>query len=194
MPTKRALSCCSLPATLVTVRKAPAERRQPRVVTTHCGCCCCCCCCLHSVGGLIGAAAGSTPARFESDERYVRYIEDESNPGNYKQVSLRQRPVGTPATGLYWLVLALMCLVVSLFGLPWDRTTHDEGLFLVIFALPVIQLAASAVTLIGVLFMSAANRKACLIQLGRITLWSFVGAVIGTGIMYLLCSYVPLMR
>jgi hypothetical protein len=60
------------------VRTHPPERRRSAPVTLNAGCCCCCCCCcLHTVGGLIGAAMGSSAG---APAPRPRWYEDTSLP------------------------------------------------------------------------------------------------------------------
>jgi hypothetical protein len=160
------------------VEKHPPERRQPKVVTAHCGCCCCCCCCLHSIGGLVGAGLGSAPVQ-ALDEGY--YIEDESNPGQYKLIRVPGQKTGSSVVGLYWLlfgILSALAAVTPFFGSP------GGGLFVVIIFLPGIQLTASFAALLSIAFRGGGKPEYQ--QIGKITLGTILGTTIGFGIMWLM--------
>lgn len=163
----------------IQVEKHPPERRHRKVVTAHCGCCCTCCCCLHSVGGLVGAGLGSVPVP-ALDEGY--YIEDPDNPGQYKLIRVPGQKTGRSVVGLYWVIFGILCGMASLapvggFGL---------GFFLAIIFLPGIQLVASFAALIAIAFRGGS--KAEYQQIGKITLGTIIGSVIGFGIMYVLAA------
>jgi len=51
----------------------PPERRRRAPGIAACGCCCTSCCCLHSLGGLIGAAAAGWPRTVEDRRATVTY-------------------------------------------------------------------------------------------------------------------------
>ena len=110
-----------------------------------------CCCCLHSLGGLIGAAAAS---------------------------STRKSPTGDSDIGFYWSVLTLLTVLICVWA---SASAAGFGLIATLFFLPLVQLAASLVTLIWVQIRPAdfADKKASLRTLGRIALWSFLGALAG---------------
>ena len=141
----------------VQFEKHQPERRRGVGSTPNC-CCgsCCCCCCLHSLGGLIAAAVAT---------------------------SVRKSRVGGSAAGCYWICLAV--LTGALFVLIWSSSSSSgpfafEAIVASLF-LPVVQLAASLLTFIWILIlgMDIPDRKSSLQTLGRITLWSFLGAVVG---------------
>ena len=133
------------------------EKHQPerrRAASDHVMCnggCCCCSCCLHSLGGLIGAAIATGKSREPAENLVLK---------------------------CYWLVL------VSLTGVTMLITSQDSvgmGVILILLYLPAVQLAASVVTLIWIGMRSASSleKKANLVTLGRITLWSFLAALAG---------------
>jgi len=137
----------------VQFEKHRPERRRGGGGYLFCnGGCCCCCCCLHSLGGLIGAAAAT---------------------------STRKSPTGGSVIGCYWSVLTL--LTVAIFA--WAcASAAGFGIIIALFFLPAAQLAASLVTFIIWVQIPAADfadKKASLRALGRITLWSFLGALAG---------------
>jgi len=136
----------------VQFEKHQPERRRGVGGYLFCnGGCCCCCCCLHSLGGLIGAAAATAK---------------------------RESSTGGLVVGCYWTVLA--SLTVAIFA--WACASAEGfDIIIALFFLPAVQLAASLVTFIWVLARSAhsPDKQAGLQTLGRITLWSFLGALAG---------------
>lgn len=172
----------------VRVEKHLPERRRPKTVTTHCGCCCCCCCCLHSVGGLIGAAVGSSPVA--SAQPY--YLEDEDNPGLYHVITPEGASPAGRAIGVYWLTLLLLSVVIAVTGMPWWGMKNELGIFGVLMVLPAIQGAASLLNLIIVVSMS--GTRAELLQVGKIFLGTVIGTMIGIGAMFLSCGGLSLFK
>lgn len=59
------------PPPIQIVAHPPERGRRRGVVLYGTCCCCCCCCCLHTLGGLIGALAGSTPSPGGAPPRLV---------------------------------------------------------------------------------------------------------------------------
>src|SRR5207253_2646997 len=116
-----------------------------------CGGCCCCCCCLHSLGGLIGAAAATAKSKSST---------------------------GGSVAGCYWMVLTL---VTAAAGALASASAAGLGIIGALLFLPLVQWAASLVTFGWIQTRSAdfPDRKANLAILGRITSWSFLGAVAG---------------
>jgi hypothetical protein len=129
----------------------PERRRQVGGNLPCNGGCCCCSCCLHSLGGLIGAAAATAKGKSESDRL---------------------------ALGAYWFVLSLLTLAA------WGWASSNAagfGIVIVLVFLPILQLAASLVTFFWIQIRSASlpDKKTRLRTLGRITFWSFMGALFG---------------
>ena len=140
----------------VQFEKHQSERRRGGGGYLLCnGGCCCCCCCLHSLGGLIGAAAAT---------------------------SARKSPTGGSVIGCYWTVLTLLTVAICVWA---SASAAGLGLIAALFFLPLVQLAASLVTFIWVQVRPEdfADKKTSLRTLGRITLWSFLGALAGGGAM-----------
>jgi len=152
-PKKRNSSSAS-----VQFEKHRPERR--RVVGGYLFCngrCCCCCCCLHTYGGLIGATA----------------------------VTLKMKSAtGGSVAGCYWTYLTILagaiCIVPSGCIVASDSSVVT-GLVAALLFLPLAQLVASIVTLIWVQTRSVdfPDKKASLQTLGRITVWSILGALAG---------------
>jgi len=150
-PKKRNISSAS-----VQFEKHQPERRRGVGGFCNCGCCCCCCC-LHTLGGLIGATA----------------------------VTLKMKSAtGGSVAGCYWTCLTILagafCIVPS--GcIVADGNSVVIGLVTALLFFPLAQLVASLVTLIWVQTRRAdfPDRKASLQTLGRITVWSILGALAG---------------
>jgi hypothetical protein len=174
----------TLPATIRVTTHPPERGQTGSPVILPCGCCCCCCCCLHSLGGIIGGIVGTTlpvaPAPRPVDPDFpFPFRRDEFDEGS---------PV-LPMGLLYWLLVGLGILVAVAVG-AWSsghqRIRPDDllvGAVVALIFLPAVQLAASLVALVAVLFYP--DKRAAAVRLGKITLWSFVGAIIGTGAMSL---------
>ena len=114
-------------------------------------CSCCCCCCLHSLGGLIGASLGAKNA-----------------PGVHTGLADR----------LYWLVLSTLVLLSFVYA--FETTEEYVGMALILaLALPLLQLAASAIAAGLVLVSPAQQKRACLKRIGVISLKSFGFAAVG---------------
>jgi hypothetical protein len=171
---------------------------------------------LHSVGGLIGAAVGSAPGKndFDSmpvvlpDEEVLRpfgevqahragQITDEEPQARrpYRDLEVVQRPVsGSGGAGLYWLCLLGLSLFVGVFGFPPGQRgpSGGEGIWILIMAMPAVQLAATVFSLLGVLLLRPENQAAAARKIGKITLGMVLGTLIGTGAMVLCCGLSPL--
>lgn len=107
------------------LRAHPPERRRRGVTLAAHGCCCCCCCCLHTLGGLIGAAVGSTKAPTPEARRTVK---------------------------AYWL-LFLASTVLGVIGfMSQNRGELGISLLVTFICLPAAQLNASFMTLLVGLF------------------------------------------
>jgi len=98
-------------------------------------------------------------------------------------------------TGVYWLTLLVLtplaCVLVGAYnGRPSQPFDWAAGfLGTIFFGLPFVQLAASAVAAVIVLIRSpAAVERAHLWQIGRITLWTILGTLVGTGALALMCG------
>jgi hypothetical protein len=175
----------------VTIEKHAPERRNPRVITTHCGCCCCSCCCLHTVGGAIGAALGSSPVSTLRDQEYL--VPDESSPGQYRTIRTRGPADTSRAITLYWVILGSGCILTVLFGFVEGRFGAPWlGFAYLIMCGPAIQAGVSLVHLI-ILALIGGWREEYL-QAGRIFLWTFLGALLGTAVMYGVCLGPSLFR
>ena len=165
----------------VQVERHPPERRQRKTVSANCGCCCTCCCCLHSLGGLIGAGIGSAPIKSAAEEGY--YIEDPDNPGQYKLITVPTQRAPYSAVGTYWATLGILCGITVV--MPLGTRDPEVGIVIVIMGLPAVQIAASFVALI-VIACRGGTRESYL-QIGKITLGTILGTVLGLGALWLSC-------
>jgi len=133
----------------------PERRRRGGGYLLCGGGCCCCSCCLHSLGGLIGAAAATAKSKSPSEGSVV---------------------------GCYWTVLTLLAGSIFLFILASGQAGGQGfGIIVALLFLPIVQLVASILTLIwiGIRTADFPDKKASLQILGRITLWSFLGVLAG---------------
>lgn len=151
-------------AALTVVIHLPERRKRAQsVVLCHGCCCCCCCCCLHSVGGILGAAIGSLPTKEPITDR--------------RQVS---------ASLLYWLWFGAGTVAAITLALVLGRHKPEAsmwGLIAVAMLLPGVQIGASILSLLCLLLSNPDDRGARLASIGRITLYSFLGTVIGLFLM-----------
>jgi hypothetical protein len=136
----------------------PERRRGLGSNLFCCGGCCCCCCCLHAVGGLLGAAGASGSKKSAGGASGIQAY-------------------WTCLTGLTVLGgLAFACIV----GASGGGGGGILSLLIALMFLPFVQLAASIVAVLWVQFRSGDfPEKANLQAIGRITVWSILGAVIG---------------
>jgi hypothetical protein len=182
----------------VTVTAHPPERgRGGAPVILPCACCCCCCCCLHTLGGLVGAVAGTLqkvkprPRRIDPDAPFPfrrDVFEDEDGPL-------------VPAALLYWLLVGMLVALLAVgwyarnflrtgFGNPNDLAI---GLFVALMVLPSLQLAASGLSA-AIIAVFYPERRVSLARIGKITLWSFVGMMAGAVALAGCCGVFSFMR
>jgi hypothetical protein len=179
--------------TALEVTAHPPERRQHSGgLVLPCGCCCCCCCCLHTLGGLIGGIAGTVKA-IEPRPRPA----DPDFPFPFRRDELEEEGQVLPAGILYWLLVCFGTGLVSAWFFLSQTPQRSENLwvgFLVaLMVLPLVQLGASAVA-IAIVGLFYTDRATAALRIGKITLWSFVGTLIGIGIMGGFCGFFGLLR
>jgi hypothetical protein len=166
----------------LTITRHPPEHgaaAAPEVLPA--GCCCCCCCCLHTLGGLGRAITGSvspiapTPVRMDPDAPFPFRRDEFEDEG----------PV-LPVTALYWLLLLFLMSVTAVWYYIDQGATNPEslgvGLVIAFMILPALQLGASVLALIAVAAFYP-SRSVPLRRVGKITLWSFAGTLIGVALM-----------
>lgn len=178
----------------------PERRRRSSVIAAQACCCCCCCCCLHTIGGLIGALVGSlvriapTPREIDPDAEFP-FRRDEELPTFVLPASAVYWALFSLAAGLTWggIVLTFMSPTAPPGGGPAPPPPPVGGVMIgagvgVVMLLPVVQLGASLLAVIVVALLPRSvspDRRAAVVRIGWITLWSFVGTAVGTLLMCL---------
>lgn len=132
---------------------------------------CCCCCCLQSVGSVAGAIYGSVSRH----PRSLETLPDGEALRNSEEIRAAHRMV----VKRYWLTVALLTLFAAIVATLIDPNEPGVSLFVIFFFFPVGQLVASGVTWLCILARPPARKSECLSRLGRITLFSFLGALVG---------------
>jgi hypothetical protein len=166
----------------------PERGKRSASVTAACGCCCCCCCCLHTIGGLVGAISGSL-----LNIRYRPRPVDPSFPFPFRRDELDQEEGTFPVAVVYWIIVLLGVVAVSAYTFfagssgQLDPTMLLWGAVIGLFFLPAIQLVASLLSLI-IVAVFYTDKTNGLIRVGKITLWSFVGTLVGILIMFGVCG------
>jgi hypothetical protein len=120
--------------------------------------------------------------------------EDEYPLPNYRPPIGPAPPMkGLSGVALYWIVLVILTPIASV-ALAFAESKPRDGeeilawfLGVLFLGLPAVQLAASVVASILILFWPPEERPRRLQQIGRITLWSVCGTGIGLGVMALFC-------
>jgi hypothetical protein len=124
---------------------------------------------------------------------------DPSFPFPFRRDELEQDEATFPVAIIYWMLVLFLVAVVSLYYLftarssgVLDPTDLFLGALIALFCLPVLQVVASLLALI-VAAVFYADKATALIRVGKITLWSFVGTMIGILIMVGLCGAMGLL-
>jgi hypothetical protein len=181
----------------VTITRHPPEHDRPAapdVAPAGC-CCCCCCCCLHTLGGLLGAVSGSITTIEPPPVRMT----DPDAPFPFRRDEFEDEGPIIPTPLMYWMLVAFLIGVTALWPYVMDGMRNPGmmvwGLFIAFMILPALQLGASVLSVFGVLLFYP-SKGLPLRRVGRITLWSFVGTLIGTLVMGGLCGilYVATLR
>lgn len=145
----------------ISVQRHPPERGLTHALyggsccTT---CCCCCCCCAHTVGGLVGAAAGSWVAPALAGEA---------------EASERARKT-------YWSTLRVVVLTTGALSL----VAGPLGPLALLFILPALQIVASLVELSRIRKAPPEERLALRRQLFWITGGSLAGTLVGAAALW----------
>jgi hypothetical protein len=169
----------------------PERHRRADPVILPCACCCCCCCCLHSLGSLVGGIVGSVKPL----DLPPREISDPDFPFPFRRDELDEEGPVLPAAILYWLLMSLLLGI----GVTWAylagslrRPDDLVGVLAgVVMLLPVPQLGASILSALAAALFYA-DRRAALARIGKITLYSFLGTMIGLGLMGCFCGLLSL--
>jgi hypothetical protein len=176
---------------VIRVTAHPPERaRRGAPVILPCGCCCCCCCCLHTVGGLVGGVVGSV-AQIRPHPKPI----DPDFP--FRCDELEEEAPVVPPSLLYWLLLSFLIAVTAVWyylsssgrGVPFGGNPSELliGLFVAVLILPGLQLGASVLAVLSIALFYG-EKATPLLRVGKITLWSFVGALAGMLIMSGCCG------
>lgn len=153
----------------ITIERLPPERSSTMPLAAAAGgCCSCCCCCFHSVGSLLGAALAKPP-KVEASDAPIAAIAGTPTVPKYS------------AYKEYWLAFLIGSIVLMMIlGLYIDD--GDKALaMLVIYAMlvPAAQLGGSIIALVMILTSKRPGQRERLRHLGKITLYAFIGTLIG---------------
>jgi hypothetical protein len=124
------------------------------------------------VGGAAGAIYGSLRRNAPLPETLVT----EEQLSEEAEVSQAHRY----AVKIYWLILTIVGFVTIVISMAVDPGEPIIGPALIAGFLPVGQLAASLFTAIYVAWRPPLRKDVCLRRVGRIALFGFLGALIGT--------------
>lgn len=184
--------------------------RLEAIAPAGCCCCCCCCCLHTIggiVGGIVGSTSSMdldrpSYVRFREDDRdgpylgrndpdddrfridrdnRLRYRDDEPFP--FRRDVFDEDTGLLPVPLLYWLLVVALVAVTAVITFLTNGATNPSLLVLGgvvgVMILPALQLVASVLTAVLVLIFYP-ERSRPLRRVGRITLWSFVGTMVGT--------------
>jgi hypothetical protein len=162
----------------ITIERLPPERSSTMPVAAAAGgCCSSCCCCFHTVGSLIGAALARAPKVTPSDTP-VAVIAGAPTEPKYS------------ATKEYWLSFLIgSVILMMILGVYLDGNDRAAGMAIFYAILiPAVQLGASIIALVMILVSKRPGQGERLGHLGRITLYAFVGALIGLVLVFAMFS------
>jgi uncharacterized membrane protein len=164
----------------------PPERRPRGTTLVAAGCCCCCCCCLHSVGSVVGALVGGAQAMRRPAPEGVTAQE-----ASLEHLQLKSADRYVMKT--YWLAVLVVAIIGSIVTVVENRGNDGIviALFVIALGLPFGQLIASVLTLIYLNVFPHPRKPDSLKRLGKITLYSFIGGLIGTAVM---AALIPVMK
>jgi hypothetical protein len=155
----------------------PPERGRRSTTLAAAGSCCCCCCCLHAVGGLAGAIVGGV-------KKVERPVPDGIPAQEAGRIHLEVKSAEQYAVRVYWMSLLIIALIACLVvGMEQNHDQLVVMFFVIALGLPFGQLGASVAALIYLNVFPHPRKSDSLRRLGRITLYAFVGGLIGTGVM-----------
>jgi len=147
----------------------PERKRRSTTLMAH-GCCCCCC--FHSFGGIAGSIWGSL-------RRNAPAPDSLTSPDAVRQEE-EIRTAHRLAVKVYWLVFTICSFVSIVATALVNREEAIVGGVLTLIFLPAVQLLASAVTLVWIQVRPPVRKQECLRRLGKISLFGFLGALIGS--------------
>ena len=133
------------------------------------------------MGGIVGGIKDfkrPTPADIPSPEA--------------AKINQEIKSAGTYTIKVYWLSLLIIALIAALVTVVEERGDQALIVMLVIaLGLPFGQLGASVLTLIYLNVFPHPRKADSLRRLGRITLYAFLGGLLGTGAM---AAFIPLLK
>lgn len=147
----------------------PERRRRSTVLMAH-GCCCCCCC-LHTIGGIAGAVWGGIRRQAPDPETLTTQAQVDREEQLKKALQLTVRT--------YWLALALVAAVSTAAIIVGNPREPAIGPILIAIFLPAGQLLASIATAIAIRMKDPVRKSDAYRILGRITLFAFLGGILG---------------
>ena len=166
----------------------PPERyRSSQASAQAGGCCCCCCCCLHSLGGIVGAAValklGGGPA-YRNDAAAEEFDDGFDQPRLIapRTTLPEEEGEGATARSLFWYSFLFLMLLIGVVGTVVWRTPLAGG-FAVLMVMPVLQLVSAGIALFALAFSSRPDRGYQLRCLGRLTLGTIAGSLLGLFVM-----------
>jgi hypothetical protein len=182
-------------------RHAPEHGGVLAAAAAPAGCCCCCCCCLHTIGGIAGAIHGAfshiderspfggPPRDFRRDPDspvgpyWNRDRPDDIDaPFPFRRDQFEDEKPILPVPLLYWLLVLFLGAATAGGVYLYDGARNPGmlvlGGFIAAMVLPGLQLVASLLTTVVILIFYP-DKSYPLTRIGRITLWSFVGALMG---------------
>jgi len=146
----------------------PERKRRSTTLMVH-GCCCCC---LHSAGGIAGSIWGSLRRNAPSPDSLT-------TPEAVRQED-ELKTAHRLAVKVYWLVFTICSFLAIVVTSLINREDAIVGAVLTLLSLPAVQLLASAVTLVWIQIKPPVRKRECLRRLGKISLYGFVGGLIGS--------------
>ncbi|MEO7092370.1 MAG: hypothetical protein ABI175_03905 [Polyangiales bacterium] len=153
----------------ITIERLPPERTATMPVAAAAGgCCSCCCCCFHTVGSLIGAAAVRAPAGPVGEPPVATISGGPTEP----KYSVNRE---------YWMsFLVASIITMMILAIELDGDDKLLGMFIIYAVVaPAVQLAASISALVMTLVSKRPGQSERLRHLGKITLFSVIGALLG---------------
>jgi hypothetical protein len=175
---------CRGKAEVIVTVHPPERRHRGGVVVPSCACCSCCCCCLHTIGGLVGAVMGSVQKIPESVAPPPQELD---SPYLQRRDEIEEENLLPPQLVYWFTVLVMICATSGVYFLLDGPTTRPvegllSGAMVALMILPALQLGASLLAAM-ILLLFSPNVSHSMRRLGRITLWSFVGTLIGCAAM-----------
>jgi len=137
------------------------------------------------VGGIAGAIVGGA-------KDFRRPVPDGIPAQEAAKIELEAKSAGRYVVKVYWLSLLIIAIISAMVTVLEEKR---EALFLSLvvigLGLPFGQLGASVLTLIYLNVFPHPRKADTLRRLGRITLFAFIGGLIGTGLM---AAMIPLFK